>query len=48
MPPAIQVYAEASGHRMIFCCPHTIGSSGGDRITSMGTVPHHHEVSLED
>jgi len=21
-PPALQVYAEASGHRTVFCCPH--------------------------
>jgi hypothetical protein len=33
-PPPIQVYAEASGHRAIFRCPHTIGSSGDGRITS--------------
>jgi hypothetical protein len=36
-PPAIQVYAEASGHRSVFCCPHTFGSSGGGRITSTVT-----------
>ncbi len=45
-PPAIQVYAEASGHRTIFCCPHTFGSSGGGRITSTA-AQHDHEVSLE-
>jgi hypothetical protein len=46
-PPATQVYAEPSGHRTIFCCPHTFGSSGGGRVTS--TVPKQpdHEVSLE-
>jgi hypothetical protein len=46
-PPALQVYAEGSGHRTIFCCPHTFGSSGGGRITSMPARLHHHEVSLE-
>ena len=46
-PPAIQVYAEASGHRTIICCPHTFGSSGGGRITSTAAKPHDHEVSLE-
>ena len=34
LPPAIQVYAEASGHRTVFCCPHTFGSSGDGRVTS--------------
>ena len=37
-PPAIQVYAEASGHRTVFCCPHNFGSSGGGRITSTATA----------
>jgi hypothetical protein len=46
-PPATQVYAEASGHRTIFCCPHTFGSSGGGRIASMAFTLHDHEVSLE-
>jgi len=46
-PPVIQVYAEGSGHRTIFCCPHTFGSSGGGRITSMPATLHDHEVSLE-
>jgi hypothetical protein len=46
-PPAIQVYAEASGHRTIFCCPHTFGSSGGGRVTSTAATLHDHEVSLE-
>jgi hypothetical protein len=45
-PPAIQVHAEASGHRTIFCCPHTFGSSSGGRITSTATQ-HDHKVSLE-
>ena len=26
-PQALQVYAEASGNRTVFCCPHTFGSS---------------------
>jgi hypothetical protein len=47
MPLAIQVYAEASGHRTVFCCPHTFGSSGGGRITSTAARLHDHEVSLE-
>ena len=47
-PLAIQVHAEASGHRTIFCCPHTFGSSGGGRITSTASTRcPHHEVSLE-
>ena len=46
-PPAIQVYAEASGHRTIFCCPHTFGSLGGSRATSTAAAQHDHEVSLE-
>jgi hypothetical protein len=46
-PPALQVYAEASGHRTIFCCPHTFGSSGGGRIASTAFTLHDHEVSLE-
>ena len=32
--PAIQVYAEASGHHTVFCCPHNFGSSGDGHITS--------------
>src|SRR6266851_5697760 len=47
-PPAIQVYAEASGHRTVFCCPHTFGSSGGGRVTSTAVAPHDYEVPLED
>jgi hypothetical protein len=55
MPPAIQVYAEASGHRTIFCSPHNSGSSGDGRVASTTTTttttttaaPHDHEVSLE-
>jgi hypothetical protein len=31
---------EASGHRTVFCCPHTFGSSGGGRVTSTATTPH--------
>jgi len=46
-PPVIQVYAEASGHRAVFCCPHTFGSSGGGRITSTAAAPRGYEVSLE-
>jgi hypothetical protein len=46
-PPAIQVYAEASGHRTIVCCPHTFGSSSGGRITPTPAAQHGHEVSLE-
>jgi hypothetical protein len=38
-PPAIKVYAEASGHRPIFCCPHNCGSSGGGRPTSTTATP---------
>jgi hypothetical protein len=45
--PAIQIYAEASGHRTVFCCPHTFGSSGGGRVTSTAAPPYGHEVSLE-
>jgi len=46
-PPALQVYAEASGHRTIFCCPHTIGSSGDGRVASTASTQRDHEVSLE-
>jgi hypothetical protein len=46
-PPALQVYAEASGHRMIVCSPHNSGSSGGGRATSTAVTPLDHEVSLE-
>ena len=46
-PPALQVYAEASGHHTIFCCPHTFGSAGGGRITSTTVTLHDHEVLLE-
>ena len=46
-PPAIQVYAEASGHRTIFCSPHNSGTSGGGRAMSTASEPQGHEVSLE-
>ena len=48
MPPAIQVYAEASGHRTVFCCPHTFGSSAVAAPRPHGPHTHNHEVSLED
>jgi len=47
MPPAIQVYAEASGHRTVISCPHTFGSSGGGRVSSTVVAPRGHEVLLE-
>jgi hypothetical protein len=47
LPPAIQVYAEPSGQRTIFCCPHNSGSLGGGRLTSITATPQDHEVSLE-
>jgi hypothetical protein len=47
MAPAIQVYAEASGHRTIFCSPHNSGSSGGGRVSPAPATSHDHEVSLE-
>ena len=45
-PPAIQVHAEASGHRTVICCPH-LRTSGGGRVTSTAAARHDHEVSLE-
>jgi hypothetical protein len=39
IPPAIQAYAEASGHRTIICSPHNSGSSGGGRATSTTLTP---------
>jgi hypothetical protein len=47
VPPPVQVYAEASGHRMSICSPHNSGSSGGGRATSTATTQHDHEVSLK-
>jgi hypothetical protein len=47
LPPAFQVYAEPSGHRTIFCCPHTTRSSGGGRVASTTFKQRNHEVSLE-
>jgi len=46
-PPASQVYAEASGHRAVFCRPHTFRSSGDGRVTSTPAAQDGHEVSLE-
>jgi hypothetical protein len=46
-PPALNVYAEASGHRTIICSRHNSRSSGGGRATSIVTTSQDHEVSLE-